>query len=254
MDISIITYNIHGLPWIRCPVVAIATWIVERSPDIVCIQEIFQDADRDTMKRCLEAGGYTVQIPMDFIPACLSSGLLTAVRSQRFTLHNSIFQPFFHNFLEDTFANKGFHILTLYDPRHNRYFRILNTHLQSNVELSCIIGTKIVCAVRNNQAAQILDYVGRDAGAPSLLVGDLNTHKDPHRYLRILHPLAKITFPATGENLDHVAWMPLEWAGTCGYCAIHGPLSVGCVVHSDIEWSDHLPVEYTIHLPRGPFS
>lgn len=258
MDISIITYNIHGLPWIRCPVEAIAAWVLQRAPDILCFQELFKVSDRATMVRHLEAGGYDVVVPNDGIGAGLSSGLLTAYRRHRFRLVRATFQPFFDTIFEDCFANKGFHRLLLEDPAYHRTFSILNTHLQSNVELRWLIGgMRRMCSIRSKQAAQILAFADdHDAGIPALLVGDLNTDTDPHNYLRILHPpkgaaaTAKITFPITGENLDHVAWMPLQWSGACGMCAVLGPRCVECRVHTEAPWSDHLPVEYTIYLPQ----
>jgi endonuclease/exonuclease/phosphatase family metal-dependent hydrolase len=254
MDISIITYNIHGLPWIRCPVEAIAAWVLQKSPDIVCFQELFKKTDRAAMTRFLEAGAYTVSEPRDDIGAGLSSGLLTAHRRHRFRPVTSSFQPFFDTLLEDSFANKGFHRLVLEDPAFKRTFSIFNTHLQSNVELRWLIGgMDRMRSIRSKQAAQILAFADdHDAGIPALLVGDLNTHTDPHRYMRILHPPddVKVTFPATGENLDHVAWMPLQWSGDCGMCAVLGPRCVECRVHTEAPWSDHVPVEYTIYLPQ----
>jgi endonuclease/exonuclease/phosphatase family metal-dependent hydrolase len=96
-----------------------------------------------------------------------------------------------------------------------------------------------------------VEHLEEDVGIPTLVVGDLNMHEDPHTKLRILHDSKKVTFPSTGENLDHVGWLPLEWVrdAACLTCATLGPRCVSCRVHTDIWWSDHHPVEYTIYLP-----
>ena len=93
---------------------------------------------------------------------------------------------------------------------------------------------------------------------PVLIVGDMNCEQSPHSHLRFLQvpdsgPLQKKhTFPSTGEDLDHIAWIPLQWAEPgCHYCDINklGPVMTSCNVENK-PWSDHSPVLARIRIPN----
>ena len=255
MNCVIMSYNIHGLPWSRDTSKYIVQWIKEQYPKILCLQEIFCFSTRQYFKEQLERIGYRVSLPNDTNVTILPSGLLIAVLESEFTILNECFCSFqdYHNV--EWFANKGFHVVHL---RHvsGRTLRIANTHTQSNTEISWWFGSK-ASDIRKKQFEQMLQYFSytRD---PVLIVGDMNCEESPHSHLRFLHPLdrtplqKKHTFYSTGEDLDHIAWIPLQWSKPgCHHCDINrlGPIMTSCQVFQK-PWSDHAPVLANIRIPH----
>ncbi len=249
----ILTYNVHGLPWIRNDLDAMLTWIEAKRIPVLCFQEVFTVSGRTKMKTFLEQVGYDVRIPRDECRGLLSSGLLTAVHQDSYTILSDVFQPFmtYHN--TDGFANKGFHSIFL-QTKDGGKLHVVNTHTQSDEEILPPWTTKSYKnGIRHAQAEQIIKY-HETAKHPVLVVGDLNQETSLHPYLRSLHPsssypIKKATFFQTGEDLDHVAWMPVQWARHlgCGFCGEYGPSLTYCRVHT-VQWSDHAPVELKVLL------
>jgi endonuclease/exonuclease/phosphatase family metal-dependent hydrolase len=265
MECQILTYNTHGLPWSTDTTKPICQWIKGRSPAIVCLQEVFLDANRAYYREHLERAGYTVIVPHDEGVGCLNSGLLTAVLDKAYVVEGHRFTGFddFHNV--EQFSNKGFLAARLCCRHTGRRLILINTHTQSSTFLSALFGEASIRRVRRAQIQQMLDlYAGMKD--PALVVGDLNCEISPHPYLRFLQmdlSLKKHTFPSTGEDLDHVAWMPLQWAtatafaaagkkgsGGCSFCDIdaQGPRIVACEI-TDVPWSDHLPLLVRVLVP-----
>lgn len=262
-EVHVVTYNIHGLPWVSCPHQEIAEWLsTEVAAPLLCFQEVFTSKGRAQLTRILESHGYEVHIPRDEGVSWLTSGLLTAVKHRRFRVLTSCFQSFLAYKNVEIFANKGFHILWLEDCWTRRRFFLVNTHTNSDPEIPWFSGNtyQTIVNVRRRQAEQILEYFGgMQVNDPVLVVGDLNQEVSLHPHLRSLHPVAtdprlkKRTFLPTGQDLDHVAWLPLQWASpTCIFCLDQGPQLLRCKVHDDRVWSDHAPVEMVLHIPtRG---
>jgi mRNA deadenylase 3'-5' endonuclease subunit Ccr4 len=255
MECQIFIYNTHGLPWAVNNFKAICAWILELRPSVVCLQEVFVESTRKYYKTQLERCGYDVRIPNDYPVALLNSGLVTAVLRRNFTIVSECFCPYmdFHNV--EWFANKGFHTLRLRSTASGRRIDILNTHTQSDTEVSWIFGREVTHQTRRQQIDQIVRFT-EASRIPVLIAGDLNCEVSPHPHVRFLHPyteihLRKATFYHTGENLDHVAWLPLQWADPgCTFCDIerHGPRLVSCKVFEK-PWSDHAPVLLTVLVP-----
>jgi endonuclease/exonuclease/phosphatase family metal-dependent hydrolase len=94
---------------------------------------------------------------------------------------------------------------------------------------------------------------------PILIVGDMNCEHSAHPHIRFLNPqasevLQKRTFYSTGEDLDHIAWLPLQWTNpNCAFCDIerNGPRMVSCKI-LEKPWSDHAPVVATVYVPEKP--
>jgi exonuclease III len=224
-------------------------------PSVVCLQEVFVDPIRAYYKHTLELMGYTVCIPRDTGISFISSGLVTAVHNSEYKFLNECFCPYqnFHNV--EFFANKGFHVLRLFHKASQRHVNIVNTHAQSDHELSWLFGTKKVSKIRRQQMEQILHYFENEPH-PVLVAGDLNCEYSPHPHLRFLHPespirMRKATFYSTGEDLDHFGWLPLQWAHPhCTFCNIDrlGPRLEACTVYT-VPWSDHAPVIASIFVP-----
>jgi endonuclease/exonuclease/phosphatase family metal-dependent hydrolase len=256
MLLHAITYNIHGLPWSSTNLTRILAWLLETHVPILCFQEVFCASDRTMIRERLEPHGYEVLIPRDEGVALFPSGLVTAIQRQHFEVLGHSFQPFlaYHNV--EIFANKGFQPIRLRHIATQRSLHILNTHTQSDEEIFVWTRYFYKKSIRFQQAQQIIEYC-KSFKDPVLVIGDFNQETHLHPNLRTLHPpsslpLKKATFFRTGEDLDHVAWMPLQWSdarGGCGFCGTFGPALEYCKVHA-ITLSDHAPVEMKVRVPE----
>ena len=249
------TYNTHGLPWSKDESKHMCAMIKKVKPEIVCLQEVFTERARDFYKSQLELHGYTIVVPHDRDVTVLSSGLVTGFLTACYELVSTCFCPFLQYHNVEIMANKGFHTLRLRCKRAKRIFSVVNTHTQSDTEISWWFGPKVTYAIRKKQFAQILEFFEHDT-YPTLVAGDLNCEYSPHPHLRFLQLsnslLRKNTFYRTGEDLDHIAWMPLQWtAKSCSFCNIDalGPQLTKCVIFQE-PWSDHAPVLASIILPE----
>ena len=256
MEIKLLTYNIHGLPWTRTDTEAIAHWLPTTGADIFCFQEVFTEHARKILTDRLAVDGFQTVVPRDDGVTFFSSGLLFAFRTSIYELVADCFQPFLDIHTIEWTANKGFHCVTL-QHRHSRLNIILaNTHTLSDNELGWVCGYKYFAKLRKKQFDQIVDYF-RTARAPVLSAGDMNCEISPHPHLRFLHPITgnllhKSTFFSTGEDLDHVGWLPLQWAPPgCSFCDVvrRGPRLLLCKVFQK-PWSDHAPVYCAVRIPE----
>ena len=252
MECEILSYNTHGLPWSRNTTNEIVQWIKDIRPSIVCLQEVFCESNRQIYTKRLERSGYIVSIPNDTNVTMFSSGLLIAVLEHTYTIENECFCSFqdVHNI--EIFANKGFHVVQLREKQSNRIIKIANTHTQSSTELTVSFETT-VSDIRRKQIAQMLSYFSYSR-YPVLVVGDMNCEHSPHPHLRFLQSqnTKKHTFYSTGEDLDHVGWIPIQWAEpNCSYCNIDrlGPRMISCEVFQK-PWSDHAPVRSRVSIPN----
>jgi hypothetical protein len=195
---------------------------------------------RNFYKVELERMGYTVCIPRDTGVAWIPSGLVTAVLSADYELIADCFCPFEYYCNIECFVNKGFHSLRLRNRRTDAITYIVNTHTQSDTEISWFFGRHVTSHAREKQMQQICDFF-KYTRERVLVVGDLNCEKEPHPGLRFLHPhncvsLKKATFYSTGEDLDHVAYLTdREYV----------PRLVSCRIY-DIPLSDHAPVYFCV--------
>lgn len=258
----VLTYNIHGLPWCKQYTSHILEWIRHRIDHetripILCFQEVFTQAGREAYRSELERLGYTVLIPHDEGVCLFPSGLVTAVDPAKYRILDTAFRPYMYYNYTDIFANKGFFMVHLQDIATGRSFYVANTHTQSDWEASIVFGRVYTTFIRYKQAEQILEHCEMEEYRdPVLVVGDLNQEESLHPYLRSLHPISslpikKATFFHTGEDLDHIAWLPLQWAKQgCGFCDIRkrGPQLRLCRIHP-LEWSDHAAVEAELWIP-----
>jgi endonuclease/exonuclease/phosphatase family metal-dependent hydrolase len=260
MLIRILTYNIRGLPWCKCPIEEIASWAGRSQVPILCFQEVFTAKHRAKLKQILERFHYTVLIPHDEDVCFLPSGLVTAVHTRRYSILSTCFISFLTYYNVEAFANKGFQTVWLQDRNSGQRVHIANTHTQSDEEVGWISTTAFRKHIRYQQAQQIIHHYDQGIRDPVLVVGDFNQESSLHPYLRTLHPpsslpLKKATFFRTGEDLDHIAWMPVQWSaaiGGCGFCGNYGPALQYCKVHQ-VALSDHAPVEMHVRLHEGAF-
>ena len=240
--LSILSYNIHGLPWSRDNTRPIATWSATCGADCLCFQEVFTEDRKMVLQTILESNGYTVLFPNDTTNIVLSSGLCIAIRKQSdWTIRSSRFTPFLHYGGWDMFANKGFFRLTL-QHRSGYICQLINTHMQSDLEIPFYKETIYTCPIRFHQLDQIVQEYGGST-LPTLIIGDLNQEGIIHPSVKNIccnHTDAITTFPPTSENIDHVAWI----VGTGDPFRLHS-IHIG----DEVPWSDHSPLLCTFKLP-----
>lgn len=240
--LSVLTYNVKGLPWCKDYIEDIAVFISTVPADVVCLQEVFTERARNFYKMFLEAIGYTVLLPNDGDVALLPSGLVTGFKRKKFALLDKVFCPYLENHNFEWFAMKGFHVLHLRRLTDGRQFYLTNTHTQSDT-LNSIVGVRAVRGVRQRQINQLVRHFKGMPGTV-VVVGDLNCEVEPAAGLRFLHPpgvapLKKSTFFETGEDLDHCA------------CLLDRPIpSIGAVRVFSEKWSDHAAVLFSVYLPH----
>lgn len=252
MRCRILTYNVHGLPWSKNYSTEIIAWIKSIKPSILCLQEVFTEQNRAFYKEQLSRAGYTVIIPRDSNVSFLPSGLLTAFLDKEYTYISDCFCPYMTYYNVEILATKGFHAVRLKQRESAKILSIINTHTQSNTELSWLFGSKKVTESQKSQFEQMCKYV-EGLNHPAILSGDMNCEHSPHPHVRFLHTrlMKKHTFPKTGEDLDHIAWFPLQYAHIgCQFCDIErkGPYLESCEV-IDIPFSDHCPLVATVQIP-----
>jgi endonuclease/exonuclease/phosphatase family metal-dependent hydrolase len=252
MKVQCMAYNVHGLPWSKNQSANIVQYILDVQPDVLCLQEVFTDVLRKYFSETLTAHGYTVVSPRDDGVAIMGSGLLSAFKTARFRLLSTCFYPYtvYHNV--EIGANKGFQTIRLVDAEGRRIL-LANTHMQSDTKFRAFGLTSDVPTTRKAQFTELVRWLERDRD-PVLLLGDMNCEQSPHAHVRFLKDpvLQKSTLPSTGEDLDHVAWLPMQWAppGT-SWCSIDatGVRAISYRV-DPVPWSDHFPIVVDILVPE----
>jgi len=255
MKIRALTYNVHGLPWSKNQSADIVRYLISVSPDTICLQEVFLDTMRLYFSKELGARGYTVLTPRDEGVTILNSGLLTAFRTSRFTLTSDCFYPYMAHHDIEIGANKGFHTLRLLSLKDKRRVLLLNTHTQSETLFNVLSLGEPAAATRAHQFAEIVRWVDKDCD-PVVLAGDMNCERSPHPHVRFLKDsvLRKVTLPSTGEDLDHIAWIPTQWSpvGTT-WCKFDSTGVRALLYRVDpVPWSDHFPVVVDVEIPEIP--
>lgn len=251
MRVKIFSYNIHGLPFIsESWTEQLYEWFNGCDYDIVCIQEAFTPGRIDGISKSLAAEGYTVLKPNDFAERqnLLGSGLMTAVRSDRWRVVDSGFIGYKQSVGVENLSNKGFHWLRLEGRgSDSQDLMIVNTHMQADNPFNYFVGCTDTRPVRQNQMEQIIAHLG-SSGRPcrSLIIGDLNSEEESHDELVYLtgerRGIRKHTFVPTGEDLDHVAILPRLWTM---YVL---PIVSDIAVLTRLGWSDHWPIHVVLEL------
>jgi endonuclease/exonuclease/phosphatase family metal-dependent hydrolase len=227
------------LPWSKNQSPAIVRYILSVRPEILCLQEVFTTKLRTFFTSELTRYGYTVVSPRDEGVTLLGSGLLIAFVSSRFRLLSESFYPFTAYHSIEIGANKGFQTVRLLEEDGSR-FLVVNTHTQSDTAFSFFSS-----GARRAQFAEMVRWLEMDRD-PALLMGDMNCEHSPHPHIRFLqNGLArKSTFPRTGEDLDHIAWIPTQWVPSGMRWCQFDRKGIHAIAYrvDPVPWSDHFPV------------
>jgi hypothetical protein len=114
------------------------------------------------------------------------------------------------------------------------------------------IGTT-TSAIRKAQFEELVRWLNSSRD-PVIVTGDMNCEHSPCPSLRFLRDesLRKVTFPLTGENLDHVAWLPTQWAPLgAAWCQFpQRGVRARSVRVDPVSYSDHFPVLVDLIIPE----
>jgi endonuclease/exonuclease/phosphatase family metal-dependent hydrolase len=137
----------------------------------------------------------------------------------------------------DVLATKGWFRLDLVNRVTGRPLRVINTHLQADIDLVPEYFMKRTEGIRMAQARQLV-AAERSSNIPTLLIGDLNTDQDLFEGFQF--------FPAEAHTDE------FKGIDRCGFLEREegsGWSVVDWLVGKEAEgWSDHLPVLWTLRL------
>jgi endonuclease/exonuclease/phosphatase family metal-dependent hydrolase len=227
----IATYNVHGFPWLDPPIKQMVGWITGHC-DIVALQEIW--CRWPDWSAAFAAQGWVFLHPAreSHFATLFGSGLAFAWSSERWAHRESHQYPFLAGIGLDMLATKGWFRLDLVDRRDGAPLRILNTHLQADVDLFPTYFASRSNYVRTVQGRQ-LDAAEKNPNVPTLLIGDMNTDKSIFAGFRFFpNEARKDDF----TGLDRCAfpvgqpWVCQRWR----------------TAKEAEGWSDHLPILWEV--------
>jgi len=236
--LRILTYNVHGLPWIRCPIQSIFVWIqFQTHADIICLQEVFAKDLESQIHACATKYGWVAYFA-DALPCWgksvlrfhRPSGLCILVKSSIPVTKPPVFTPFVSTGGVDALVTKG--ILVLEVEVHHKKKHIVNTHFQSDF-------TEVPCCripyneIRHHQEQQLAALV-RYLPSP-IICGDFN--QESFVYFTSIDTKHHCTFPQTGEHLDHLV-VPNT----------HTLPTAKITYFDSIPLSDHIPVLFELDI------
>jgi hypothetical protein len=236
MTLRVLTYNVHGLPWIVCPIRAVLLWAHWKTNcEVVCLQEVFARRLCEEIRRSAPKAGFRCFFPppsecfaKKYLRFLNPSGLCILVKQEIPLVGKLHFEEFKVSAGLDALARKG--ILGLTILYEDLKIGILNTHFQAD-------GTEVPGAfrsyatVRQEQEKQLATCSHR--WRLSLNCGDYN--QEAFCLFERYDPTHNVTFPETQQHLDHILYLSQKGM----------PLALERIEYfSEVDFSDHIPVMY----------
>lgn len=256
---KIISWNIACLPKIfnkfsdpKIRKENILNFLIDKDPDIICIQEIFQRSIRNFLKRELEKYGYNIKTSHElssYFNIGFTGGLMIASKD---AIIEYEYIKFRDTLGEDYFANKGcLYIKTKSDER------IFNIHLQAKPEIKFCWERKTLQEIQKKQIKQLINFIKEktsNIGSRKLdinnkniyIMGDLNIKPKSEiiEYLRdnILEE-TKYEITNLSNNDPTTIWkIKLDWI--FGIIKIFEKTKYS--VYKNNKDSDHFPIQINI--------
>ena len=142
MRLNIFSYNIHGLPFLPDTwTEPLALWFKDCDQDFICLQEVFTVGRCDMLTKSLIKEDYSVYKPNDFVRTnLLGSGLITAIKNNRWSLIEDGFIQFKESIGAENLANKGLHWLKVLHKISGEELLLINTHMQADHPFNYFVG------------------------------------------------------------------------------------------------------------------
>lgn len=188
---DLIAYSVNGLPWTTVPIKQIVARIVEAG-NIVALQEVW--ANHGAWSAAFAAHGWVFLRPAreQHIASLFGSGLAFAWCPTAWRAQEARFYPFLAHSGLDILLARGWFQAEFVTPA-GRTVRIVNTHLQTDLDLLKPLTHRFSDVARGQQARQLVGALGRQPRRPTLIVGDTGTEQEmfgPYQYLRVRRPSA----------------------------------------------------------------
>lgn len=240
MNLTILTYNVFGMPWGLQSIQSILVWALYKTDaEILCFQELFSESQKETIESyCNQQDSeWTCWFPQ-VESTCLSrlfssfssiSGLCILVKKTVQVTQQPVFEPFCCVASLDAYVRKGFFHLQC--VKEGIQFHVVTTHFQSDfTECKCRIQYE---AIRRNQEKELYRYCKQFSNV--VVTGDFNMNC--FRYFQPVNFNLQPTFPETGESLDHCLQLP--------NCKIR---CVSTKYFDAVNFSDHIPVLFRLRF------
>lgn len=241
MDLRIITYNIHGLPWCGINVAAIADWLFQKtSSEIICLQEVFSKQHRKVFQEKAATEGWKSYFPDDDCSLghylrgieC-GSGLGILVHPSIDIVKSPSFSIFHWSGGVDSLVTKGYFLL--HCKKGQQKFCIVNTHMQSDLTDIPYIRVNYP-RERNLQEMEMYAKLIHEK-PPIIAVGDMN--QATFKWFERIDPVHHITFAETGEHLDHALILKRDATKI---------KHVRTIYYDKNTLSDHIAVQFIVTL------
>jgi endonuclease/exonuclease/phosphatase family metal-dependent hydrolase len=240
MRVKLVSYNVRCFPWTSPPISDMVQWIT-RHAEVVALQEVW--CRQDTWAAAFAAHGWSFARPgrEHHIAGVFGSGLAFAWRRTSWKLTDARFYPFLSAVGFDAFVTKGWFRAEFTDEA-GECLRLINTHMQSDYEVCDDIWRPIAEPIRMAQLFQLTETEARLPPCAMAITGDFNTEICWLQEYRYMTRHAGMTFPNTGQVLDHCA-VPYSqpWI-----------LNAHRVCREAGDWSDHWPVFWDMRLTASP--
>ena len=226
MSFRILTFNTWGTPYAKHHtqrMTAIASRILELAPDVIALQEMYRESDRQRMTNALQAV-YPYQ--HYFASGLLGSGLMTF---SRFPISDAVFYRFRmagkpEKFWRgDYFAGKGIGLTRV--ETADGPVNVFNCHTHAQYEDAT---DNEYAAYTNSNLYETARLVHRYADSPTILCGDLNTRPDRLGYrlvtqLAALDDAYALTYPGeTGYTFHQQNPYVASKSERLDYILLHG--------------------------------
>jgi endonuclease/exonuclease/phosphatase family metal-dependent hydrolase len=227
MDLRLISYNVHCFPWIPVDIKAIVNWIV-RNGDIVALQEVWHRHNEWSAAFAAHGWVFVKPVRETHVASLFGSGLAYAwpQESAKWLLQDALQYPFLDAIGLDSLVTKGWFAIDLIHLETKQTLRLINTHLQADIDLFPSVFKVHTERVRRAQARQMCAH-HTTPGKPTLLVGDMNTLNAifPDYAPFPVEPRIDACFHPKGQ-----AWQLADYE-----------------VGPD-EWSDHCPIIWNLNF------
>lgn len=198
--VRVMSWNVWGIPYVSDDVegrmAQIVPAIAEHSPDVVALQEVWEESHGDRLARDFRAGGWPHV--RHFRGHGRKGGLLIASRHPfremeyvRFSMGDLPLVPWH----VDWMADKGVARVEIDHPQGR--FGFANTHLQA-----AYIGRNGYVTTRLSQAMELARSLA-ELGGPLVLAGDINTREGELGF-RALQARARVHDTGIGARVDAI--------------------------------------------------